>query len=100
MTMDPLLALLSGSAVVGVLALLFWPQTGWLWRWRTNQSLTERVLLEDALKHLYHQEYMNRTATLESLSGALRISQDQVARLLAKLEQLELVKTQASGFGL
>jgi DtxR family Mn-dependent transcriptional regulator len=94
------MALLSGSALAGVLALLFWPQTGWLWRWRTSQSLTERVLLEDALKHLYHQEYMNRTATLESLSGALRIPQDQVARLLAKLEQLELVKTQASGFGL
>ncbi|MGH7493832.1 MAG: iron dependent repressor, metal binding and dimerization domain protein [bacterium] len=100
MMIDPLMALFSGSALVGILALLFWPQTGWVWRWRKSQSLTARVLLEDALKHLYHQEYKNRAATLESLSGALHIPQDQAAGLLAHLEQLELVKAQASSFAL
>lgn len=98
--MNPLLALLIGSALLGMALLLLWPQTGLLWRWRKTQSLSERVLLEDALKHLYHQEYKNRMGTLESLSGALHIPQEQAARLLARIEQLELVKAQASGFGL
>ena len=100
MMTDPLIALISVGSVAGALLLIFWPQSGLFWRWRKSQSLTERVLLEDALKHLYHQEYKNRTATLESLSGAMHVPQEQSAKLLARLEQLELVKTQAEGFGL
>ncbi len=98
--MNPLIALLGAVAVLSMVVLLFWPQAGLLWRWRKSQSLTERVLLEDALKHLYHQEYKNRVATLESLSGALHVPQEQAAKLLARLEQLELVKTQAEAFEL
>ncbi len=97
---NPLHTLLIGSALLGILALLFWPDRGLLWRWRHGQTLNERVRLEDALKHLYHQEYKNRAATLESLSGALPLPQEQAAKLLAELEEMELVKAQYSSFGL
>jgi DtxR family Mn-dependent transcriptional regulator len=60
----------------------------------------ERVLIEDALKHLYDQEYNEVKCTLSSISGSLGISRDQAARLLQRLESLGLTQSREEGFEL
>jgi DtxR family Mn-dependent transcriptional regulator len=62
--------------------------------------MTERVRLEDALKHLYHCEYERREASVESLAGALEISQALAVRILSRLEALELTRSDGHGLPL
>ena len=50
------------------------------------------MLIEDALKHFHHCEYLDQPMTLESLSGAVQISRNAASRLLARLESLGLVR--------
>ncbi len=59
-----------------------------------------RVQIEDALKHLYHSEFRKQPCTLESLAGALSISIDNVAKLMANLESHDLVISREKSFHL
>lgn len=97
---EPLKLLLGTGLLVALAAFAFWPKLGLIAIWRKSHRNTERTLIEDALKHLYHQEYKGQSGTLESLSGALAISRDHAAKLLARLETLEMIKTQADSFEL
>lgn len=97
---NPLQALLSASLFFAILAMVFWPQIGLLWQWRKSRHQAEKIRIEDALKHLHHQEYQGKPASLESLSGALEISRDQAADLLANLEKHGLIKSQQNEFEL
>lgn len=58
-----------------------------------RREAAERAALEDALKHLYDCERTNRSCTVESLAGALESSRDSAARLLTRLEGLDLVRS-------
>lgn len=88
---DPLWALTVGAGLALLLAALFWPERG-LWpRWRRTRELTERVLTEDALKHIHKCEMKGRRPTVESLAGALQVPRDRVAQLLTQMEQLGLL---------
>lgn len=53
---------------------------------------TERILSEDALKHMYSYESKGRRPTLQSIAGALRVSINTVAELLERLVARRLVK--------
>ena len=71
---NPAAALTVFAVAVVVLALCFWPKRGLLaWVLRLTRS-TERVRMEDALKHLYMVEYQGRQASLASLAGVLEVS--------------------------
>ncbi|MDZ7267295.1 MAG: DtxR family transcriptional regulator [candidate division KSB1 bacterium] len=94
------MALLTAFGLLALAAIVLWPNYGLLVQWQKLNRTTQKVLIEDALKHLYHQEEKGQRATLESLSGALSISRDQAARLLTKLESLGLIISQQNGFGL
>ncbi|MDZ7360250.1 MAG: DtxR family transcriptional regulator [candidate division KSB1 bacterium] len=85
---------------MALIAICFWPQRGLIWQWQKSRRNSQKILLEDALKHLYHQEYKGQSGTIESLSGALGISRDHAAKLLARLETLEMIKSAADGFSL
>lgn len=61
---------------------------------------TERILSEDALKHIYKCEGANRRPTVESIAGALQISLDQVAELLAKMASHHLLQVDGDRFHL
>jgi DtxR family Mn-dependent transcriptional regulator len=88
----PALALLIGAAVTTVGVLLFRPVRGSFWRWLRGRRATDRVWIEDALKHLYDCEDRRFPATVNSLSGALGASPDQATQLLARLEQLKMIR--------
>jgi DtxR family Mn-dependent transcriptional regulator len=89
---DPALALTIGIALIAAAVLLLWPVSGFLWRWLRGLRATERVLIEDALKHLFDCEYKEHSANLQSVSGALAVSGNRAAELLRRLQEQELVE--------
>ncbi len=84
-------AILLGLAALA--ALLLWPRAGLIPRWLRLRRLDERVLLEDALKHVYMCERYGRPSTLESLAGRLGVSVAEAADLFSRLAHLELVRS-------
>jgi DtxR family Mn-dependent transcriptional regulator len=70
---------------------LFRPERGLFWTWWRARGVTERVLIEDALKHLYDCDYTGTHATVQSLAGALEIGTEYAARLCQRLESLGLL---------
>ena len=94
---EPAVALLLFGALLVLCALLFWPRKGLVPRLTRLARSSERVLLEDALKHVYTCESVGRSCSLESVAGQLEISTGRAADLLARLSELELVRTGAEG---
>lgn len=94
---DPGFALAVFAGLVALLAALLWPRAGVLARIARASRLTERVLLEDALKHVYTCESIGRTPTRQSVAGQLEISAGKAADLLSRLAEHGLVRLEASG---
>ena len=88
---DPLTSLLAAALIAGAGLLVFWPERGLYWRWHRARGMTERVLIEDALKHIHESEMEGRRATLQSLAGALQVTADRVASLLSQMEARDLL---------
>jgi DtxR family Mn-dependent transcriptional regulator len=93
----PLAYLIITALVVLLATLVFWPRYGLFWQWKRGFRSTQRVLLEDALKHLYDQEYNGVKSTLQSVSGALEVASEQALQLLARLEAMGLIKSRDEG---
>lgn len=92
---DPLVALIVAGLLAGVSALLFWPERGLIIRWRRSRQMNERVLAEDALKQIHKAEMRGQAPTLDGVAGALQISRDHTAELLARAEENGLVSNEA-----
>ncbi len=90
---DPLTALLTGTGLILILLIIFIPQKGIISRLRRNKSNEKKILIEDALKHLYSCEYNNVNCSIDSIAGRLSIASDDAAKLLANLEQHDLIKS-------
>lgn len=86
--------------VAGLAFWLFRPTNGVFWRWQRARKMTERVLQEDALKHLHRCERYGRTPSLESLSGAMQVGADQTAQLMSELEDRDLILIEGDSFRL
>ena len=100
MLINPLLSFSLGILFLLLLAWLFWPQSGLVWRWQERSRLTDRVLVEDALKHFYVCENQDRRPTVESLAGALSISLDKASTILETAQDRGLVSIQGEHFQL
>ena len=96
---DPLLALAAFGALFAVGAVLFWPRHGVVMRVRRLARLSERVLLEDALKHVYTCESIGRDCSLESLAGQIEVSTGRAAQLLSRLAESRLILNEAEPAG-
>ncbi|MCB9422238.1 MAG: metal-dependent transcriptional regulator [Ardenticatenaceae bacterium] len=90
---DPLIALGTAVLIIIILAILFWPERGLVARWRETGRLNERVRSEDALKHIHKFEMKGRRPTMESIAGALHISQNDAATLVAAMQSNGLLQT-------
>ena len=97
---DPGLALAVFAIVAVTLGLFFWPRRGLAVRLARMLRMTERVLIEDALKHFYNGEYSGKPCSIDSLAGALEISRAKAARLVAQLEAQELIHSDGVGLPL
>ena len=97
---DPLFALAVFAGLMAVVILVFWPRRGIYARVSRILRLTERVQLEDALKHFCMWEQAGRVPTLESLAGRLTISTGHAAKLLTRLTESDLVRQGKEGLTL
>ncbi len=97
---DPLFALLIGIGVMVIAGLVFWPQSGLFWKLQKRQELTEKVLTEDTLKYIFKCERNQKTATVESLAGALSTSLAQASEILALTQARGLLKLSDNSFSL
>lgn len=88
---DPLVTLLIGSGIILLVVVSFIPQRGLLARIRRSKSISRKVLIEDALKHLYNSEYNGVSCTINSVAGKLSISEDEATELITKLEEMGLL---------
>lgn len=95
---DPLLALIFAALAAGLTGIIFWPEKGLFQRWTSRRLQTERVLSEDALKHIHKGEMKGRKATLESVAGAAQVTLDGAGALLSRMEAQGLVTVQDSQF--
>ena len=91
MMSDPLVTLIIGTAIILLGIVSFFPEKGFIPRMRRGKSISKRVHIEDALKHLYNCEYNNVSCTLNSVAGKLSISEDEAAELVTKLEDMGLL---------
>ena len=70
-------------------------------RWqRRRRGAQNRQQLEDALKHLFEQEYRIRRGSLASLAGALRMPEDSVVALVGRMSAQGLVQARGQEFDL
>jgi len=97
---DPLLSLVVAAILTVVGMWIFRPGRGVFWRWQRSRRMTERVLREDALKHIHQCEIHGRRATVMSLAGALSVSVDEIADLLEQLETSNLLPVGGNDFHL
>jgi len=93
---DPLTALILAGLFGTLLLILFFPGRGIVPRWQHARRLTERVLIEDSLKHIYRCESHNRHPTVQSIAGALNVSTNEVAHILDKMQASQLVELEGN----
>jgi DtxR family Mn-dependent transcriptional regulator len=98
LVMHPFLNLLVAVLVVVGTALLLRAPHGWWRRWL--RRLPERVLTEDALKHLYSCQEGNSPGSIDSIAGALEVRRDTAARLTYRLEKRGLILAEPQGIRL
>jgi len=82
-----LVLLIFGVTAVFISILLFRPDKGLYWRWQQARRLTNRVLREDTLKHIYKSEIKGERCSIESIAGILNIDRNKTAVLLTTLQE-------------
>lgn len=97
---DPLLTLLIGSGIILLAVISFFPRKGLFARIKHTKTLSKKVLIEDALKHLYHCEYGGIGCSIDSVAGKLSIPEDDAAELVAKLEEMGMISSQQNNLRL
>jgi DtxR family transcriptional regulator, Mn-dependent transcriptional regulator len=87
--------------VVLVFVLVFlWPQGGLMALWRRNRERSQRIAIEDALKHIYNETLIGQPASLSSVAGALQKSISTAADLLGAMEKRKMVSFQGGALRL
>jgi DtxR family transcriptional regulator, Mn-dependent transcriptional regulator len=97
---DPLISLIIAAAVTAVGLLIFWPERGLYWRWQHTTEMTDRVMNEDALKHIHDFDISGGKPSVESLAGVLNISTNQAADVISNLEAHDLIEMVGTDFKL
>ena len=89
---NPLVALLIGLGILGIVLALVWPKKGVIARSHRQRQMNGRVLREDAVKHIFVMTNNGLYPTLQSVAGALEISTNEARELVHDLEQRGLVE--------
>ena len=82
------------------MALLLWPVPQVRRRWLDRREFQRRTLSEDVLKHIFVRQREGREASLESLAGHLGISENEVAKVVTRMEAAGLVTAEAGPLAL
>ena len=68
---------------------------GWAWR-RAGRPRRARQTVEDALKHLFEQEYRGRRGSLSSLAGVLHLRDADIVALAGRMQAQGLLQLRGS----
>ena len=79
-------ALLVGSVLILLFAVLLWPERGLYFRWRSRRRLDSRETIEDALMHVHQHQQERQPVTTESLADGLAISINNASKLARRME--------------
>jgi DtxR family Mn-dependent transcriptional regulator len=90
--LEPLFALLAGIILVLLGFWFFRPERGLLAKWQRSRQRSERILIEDTLKHINNCEMTGDHPTINSIAGDLQISNKEATDLIAKIEAAEMVQ--------
>lgn len=74
-----------------ILVVVLFPRYGLFSIIKKSRKSNTKILIENALKHLYDCEYKKLTASLKSIAGALSISVNRAAGLAGILQNQKLV---------
>ncbi|MFA7288987.1 MAG: iron dependent repressor, metal binding and dimerization domain protein [Melioribacteraceae bacterium] len=77
--------------IVIIILIFFIPKINLLKRYRTGDKKGDKIIVEDALKHLYDFESKKIDATQDSVAGNLQIKRRNSASLINRLLQLKLI---------
>lgn len=95
---------MTGLAILLVIAVtalvLAIPRFGILAAVRRFRAYRARERSEDGLKHILACQHESKTASLESLAGALRLSANSALRLTSRLQAAGWIRSGASGIAL
>lgn len=94
---DPRLALGIFAAIAAAASLLLWPRRGLVSLYLRRRRLTDRVRVEDALKHLFHATAEGRPASIERLAGSMEVPRNRMLALVARLQEQGLARPEGSG---
>ncbi len=97
---DPVAALGIFGLLVLAAALAFWPGWGLAPRLLRLSRLTERVRLEDTLKHLFKGELSSHSCSVESVAGSVGVPRSKALHLLGRLEEQGFAEAVPKGFSL
>jgi DtxR family Mn-dependent transcriptional regulator len=97
---NPLIALVTASVIILLGILILWPGRKLLGKLRLAGRQNQRILIEDALKHIYDCERHHTTCPMEKIAGLLSITTDAVTSLLSKLETMRLLQFSEDTFKL
>jgi len=89
---DPLLNLVLFALGTAAAAAVLWPRHGLVARLRRQRQHAGRILLEDALKHVYHQQKRGEPCTLATLGGALEIRSHGAVALVTRMQEARLLR--------
>ncbi len=91
---SPVIALLVFFVIVMLLISLFYPGKGLFHKYKRMQQNDNRVLIEDALKHIFDYENQNLSPTLNSLAGNMGVSTDKISDIIKELKSHKLILLQ------
>ena len=89
---NPFIALAVFIAIILLVIYIYLPKKGLLFNYNKVRTNTKRVLIEDALKHMYDYESHQLITTLNSIAGNLGVSVDKASKIVENLKKLNLVK--------
>ena len=88
---DPFAALVTGLILLFLFSLLFWPNGGIIGYVQKKQQLSNRILMEDALKYMFNQERYGSPITNDRLAEFLKIQSEHLNKLIKQLESKGLI---------
>ena len=88
---DPTSALLIFAVFTGILFLFFRPKTGWYWIITDNLRTSEKIIIEDILKQLYHNEISGNEQTVNALTNGLKFKNSLIIEVIEKMAMNDLV---------
>ncbi len=89
---NPIYALLLFFAISFLVYLIFRPTMGWFWLIKNNLKSNEKIVIEDVLKQLYHNENSGKEVNVNSLTNALKFNDSIIVDVIKKMAINELVQ--------